>query len=70
MLALYADERETPAERRLALSPDAAAWVEAAASDMSSLEETQVEPPLAEPAPASDTLVARYFGDVRPVRPA
>ena len=65
MLALYADEREAPAERRLTLSPEAEAQVEAAEPDMSSLEEMPPEPPLAGPAPASDMLVARYFGDVR-----
>lgn len=58
MLALGADERETPAERRLTLSPDAEAWVETEEPDIPSAEETP-------PAPESDTLVARYFGEVR-----
>jgi RNA polymerase primary sigma factor len=65
MQAIWEDERETPTERRLTLSPDAEAWVETAEPDMPSVEETPPEAPLAEPAPASDTLVARYFGDVR-----
>jgi RNA polymerase sigma factor (sigma-70 family) len=56
MQVLGADEREAPAERRLTLSPDAEAWVETAEPDMPSSEETS---------PESDTLVARYFGDVR-----
>jgi len=54
MLALYADEREAPAERRLTLSPEAEAQGETAEPDMSSLEEMPPEPPLAGPAPASD----------------
>ena len=65
MLALYADKREAPAERRLTLSPDAEAWVETAEPDTPSVEETLPEPRLAEPVPEIDTLVARYFGDVR-----
>src|SRR4029453_18123017 len=56
MQVLGADERETPAERRLTLSPDAEAWVEPAEPDMPSVEETPSE---------RDTLVARYFGEVR-----
>jgi RNA polymerase sigma factor (sigma-70 family) len=58
MLALGEDEREAPAERRLTLSPDAEAWVETEEPDMPSAEETP-------PAPESDTLVARYFAEVR-----
>ena len=58
MRARGADEREAPAERRLTLSPDAEAWVETEEPDMPSAEETP-------PAPESDTLVARYFGEVR-----
>src|SRR5712692_10381890 len=65
MQAIWEDEREAPTERRLTLSPEAEAWVETAESDMPSVEVTPPEAPLAEPAPASDTLVARYFGDVR-----
>ena len=56
MLALGADERDAPAERRLTLSPDAEAWGKTAKSDMPSTEATPSE---------RDTLVARYFGEVR-----
>ena len=56
MLALGADEREAPAERRLTLSPDAEVWGKTAKPDMPSTEATPSE---------RDTLVARYFGEVR-----
>jgi len=56
MRARGADEREAPAERPLTLSPDAEAWGKTAKPDMPSTEETPSE---------RDTLVARYFGEVR-----
>jgi RNA polymerase sigma factor (sigma-70 family) len=58
MLALSEDEREAPAKRLLTLSPDSEAWVETEEPDILSAEETP-------PAPENDTLVERYFGDVR-----
>ncbi len=56
MRARGADEREAPTERRLTLSPDAEAWVATEEPAMPSVEETP---------PEGNTLVARYFREVR-----
>lgn len=58
-------ETDAQATRRLSESPDQDAWGDTEAHDMPLEDETTTAALLAAPAPETDQLIARYFGEVR-----
>jgi RNA polymerase sigma factor (sigma-70 family) len=65
MLAMYAHEHDADAQPRLTLSLDERAWDDADKPEGLGEAEGATASSRAKPAPEADTLVARYFGEVR-----